>query len=70
MVDLPVDLELHYMLTVTTLANDTFTGAMTVLRPIIKGQNVAQFLEIHAPPQIVEIVISLISICNYSAHKK
>ena len=40
MVDLPVDLKPHYMLTVTTLANDTFTGAMTVLRPIIKGQKV------------------------------
>ena len=40
MSQLPVDLEPHYMLTVTTLANYTFTGAMTVPRPIIKGPKV------------------------------
>ena len=39
-IQLPVDLEPHYMLIVIYQLNDTPTSAMTVLRPTIKGPKV------------------------------
>ena len=52
--------------------NDTPTGVRTVLRLTIKGQkvSVSQSLEIPSPfPKIAGIILPLISLWNYPAHK-
>ena len=54
------------------MLNDTPTGAITVLRPTIKGQKVGSDpipRNLHPFPKILGIILPLISLWNYPAYK-
>ena len=55
------------------MLSDTPTSAMTILRPIINGQKVGRGPvpgNPHPFPQIIGIILPLISLWNYPVHKK